>query len=357
MVLDLGVAVAQRGPVSESETAETAPTQARGADVPRGRREDVSARVGKTGGVRRSDGSQAGSNEWPEEVLREFARHLRGERDVSAHTLRAYLGDVTDLLDFARQASVDGLADLDVHVLRSWLAAQHADGRSRATLARRTASVRVFTAYAHRRKLLPTDPGLLLGTPKYGRTLPKVLRQDEAATLLDQRPDDPEGLRDRAVLELLYGSAIRVAELCGLDVDDIDAARRTVRVFGKGGKERTVPTSIPAARAIEEWLRFGRPSLARANSGPALLLGLRGGRLHPTVVRRIVHRVLADHGLPDMGPHGLRHTAATHLIEGGADLRSVQEILGHSSLATTQLYTHVSTERLKNAYRQAHPRA
>jgi integrase/recombinase XerC len=159
------------------------------------------------------------------------------------------------------------------------------------------------------------------------------------------------------VFELLYGSAIRIGELCGLDVDDVDLARRTIRVIGKGDKERTVPVSAPAARTVDAWLRRGRPGLVRDRSGPALLLGTRGGRLHPTVVRRGLHRRLAELGLPDMGPHGLRHSAATHLLEGGADLRSVQEILGHSSLATTQMYTHVTAERLRAAYRQAHPRA
>ncbi|GAA4626550.1 tyrosine recombinase XerC [Actinoallomurus vinaceus] len=369
-------------------------------------------------------------------AVAEFERHLRAERGLSAHTVRAYLGDVTDLLAHAHRMGLRDLAGLDVRMVRAWLAAQHALGRSRATLARRTASVRVFTAYAHRRGLLPIDPGPLLGTPKQGRTLPRVLRQDEAAALLDRRPprgrtaaaDDraydseqrtdgheepasdngtggrgegaaghpgsvsanaagghgkgtpggaansdggslgegsgaPESgvdavaLRDQAVLELLYGSAIRIAELCGLAVDDVDLARRTIRVIGKGDKERTVPMSAPAARAVDAWLCRGRPGLVRDRSGPALFLGTRGGRLHPTVVRRDLHRRLAELGLPDMGPHGLRHSAATHLLEGGADLRSVQEILGHSSLATTQVYTHVSAERLRAAYRQAHPRA
>jgi site-specific recombinase XerD len=325
-------------------------------------------------------------------ALDEYERHLRAERGLSPHTVRAYIGDVADLLAHAHRMGAEDVACLDIRMLRAWLAAQHALGRSRATLARRTASVRVFTAYAHRRGLLKVDPGPLLGTPKRAGTLPRVLRQDEAAALLGRRPGNPtpagqvpggrapgerahdesgrqpEGghgsghsdapwLRDRAVLELLYGSAVRVGELCGLDVDDIDAGRRTVRVLGKGGKERTVPMSAPAARALEAWLRRGRPGLARDGSGAALFLGTRGGRLHPTVVRRVVHRWLAEENLPDMGPHGLRHSAATHLLEGGADLRSVQEILGHSSLATTQLYTHVSAERLRQAYRQAHPRA
>jgi site-specific recombinase XerD len=288
-----------------------------------------------------------------EEILAGFERHLQAERNLSAHTVRAYVGDVTHLLEHA------GDGELDIHVLRSWLAAQHSAGLSRSTLARRTAAARSFTAYAHRRGILADDPGPLLGTPKSGRPLPKVLRLDEAAALLDTAADsdDPQELRDRAVLELLYASGLRVGELCGLDVDDLDDGRRTVRVLGKGARERTVPMGIPAANAIEDWLRRGRPALVGAGSGPALFLGARGGRLHPTIVRRVLHERLARGELTDLTPHGLRHSAATHLLEGGADLRSVQEILGHSSLATTQLYTHVSAERLKSSYRQAHPRA
>jgi site-specific recombinase XerD len=304
------------------------------------------------------------------EALREYERHLRAERGLSPHTLRAYLGDITDLLWYAARAGASGVSDLDVHLVREWLAGQHGRGLSRATLARRTAAVRTFTRYAHRSGLLEPDPGLLLGTPKQERTLPKVLRQDEAAAVLDGiRParSDPHDaraadgasatLRDRAVLELLYATGIRVSELCGLDIDDLDREHRTVRVFGKGAKERVVPMGAPAVRAIEDWLLRGRPALATERSGPALFLGARGGRLHPTSARRIVHAWVAAANVPDVGPHGVRHSTATHLLEGGADLRSVQEMLGHASLQTTQLYTHVSAERLTQAYRQAHPRA
>jgi site-specific recombinase XerD len=296
-------------------------------------------------------------------VLAEFERHLRLERSLSPHTVRAYITDIADLLVHCRRLGITGIEAIGVRVLRSWLARQHTLGRARATLSRRTAAARVFTAYAHRRGLLPADPGLLLGMPRQStRSLPKVLRRDEAAAMLRAAGDgverSPEALRDAAILELLYATGIRVGELCGLDVDDVDTGRRTVRVFGKGGKERTVPVGVPATRAVEHWRRLGRPLLAGERSGPALFLGVRGGRLHPGTARRVVHAALARAGeLPDMGPHGLRHSAATHLLEGGADLRSVQEILGHASLATTQRYTHVSAERLRRAYRQAHPRA
>jgi integrase/recombinase XerC len=296
-------------------------------------------------------------------ALADFERHLRAERGLSPHTVRAYLGDVADLLSHAAEAGAGSPGGLDVQAVRAWLARQHAGGKARSTLARRTAAARTFTAYAHRRGLLGSDPGPLLGSPKRLRDLPKVLRQSEAAAVLEaapagEGPRGPAGLRDQAVLELLYATGIRVGELCGLDVDDLDLERRTVRVLGKGRKERTVPMGVPAVRALEDWLRRGRPALARERSGPALFLGTRGGRLHPTSARRLVHARIAEAGdVPDTGPHGLRHSAATHLLEGGADLRSVQEILGHASLQTTQLYTHVTAERLKATYRQAHPRA
>lgn len=293
------------------------------------------------------------------EAVDEFGRHLHAERGVSPHTLRAYLGDLADLCAYASDVGVTDPAGLDVSLLRAWLARQHALGRARATLARRTAAVRAFTHHLHRRGLLESDPGLLLGTPKKRRDLPGVLTQDDAARLLDTLDaEGPMGLRDLAVLEVLYGTGVRVSELCGLDVDDLDTGRRTIRVLGKGNRERTVPMGEPAVRAVDDWLRAGRPAVATEDSGPALFLGARGGRLHPTSARRIVHSRISDAGtMPDLSPHGLRHTAATHLLEGGADLRSVQEILGHASLQTTQLYTHVSAERLKQVHRQAHPRA
>ncbi|GLZ07138.1 tyrosine recombinase XerC [Actinomadura sp. NBRC 104412] len=301
--------------------------------------------------------TEAGDGELPEAVA-EFGRYLRGERDVSPHTLRAYEGDLRDLCRYAAEVGVRKVSELDVNVLRAWLALQHADGLSRATLARRTAAARAFTAHLHRRRVITHDPGQLLGTPKRHRDLPRVLDQDEAARLLDEMDaEGPLGLRDQAVLELLYGTGVRVGELCGLDIDDLDTGRGTVRVLGKGGKERTVPLGEPAARAVATWLSAGRPALANERSGPALFLGARGGRLHANTVRRIVHGRIAEVGdVPDLAPHGLRHSAATHLLEGGADLRSVQEILGHASLQTTQIYTHVTPERLRQVHRQAHPR-
>lgn len=292
-----------------------------------------------------------------------FRRHLEAERDLSAHTVRAYVGDVNALLTHAAGRGAGDPELLDVGALRSWLGAQAAAGAARSTLARRTASAKVFTAWCHRRGLLPTDPGLLLGSARPHRTLPGILRQGQAQALMDlavaaAQDGAPSGLRDRAVVELLYASGVRVGELVGLDVDDYDRSRRVVRVLGKGRKERTVPIGLPAAQALDGWLSAGRGAFVSSGSGAAIFLGERGGRLDQRAVRRLVHRLVAEvPGAPDLGPHGLRHTAATHLLEGGADLRSVQELLGHATLATTQIYTHVSVERLKATYEQAHPRA
>ena len=299
-------------------------------------------------------------------ALADFCRHLAAERALSRHTVRAYHGDIQSLLEYAARSGIEDPGSLDLITLRGWLAGQHQAGAARTTLARRGAAARAFTAYAHRQGWLAVDPGQQLGTPKAHRVLPEVLRKDEINRALaasedraQQAPAAGEGndaaalaMRDVAVLELLYASAIRVSELCELDLGGLDQGRRTVRVLGKGGKERVVPVGVPALRAVARWEEAGRPVLVGKRSGAALFLGARGGRLDPRTARRIVHDRLRA-----VGPHAIRHTAATHLLEGGADLRSVQEILGHSSPATTQIYTHVSAERLKASYRQAHPRA
>jgi integrase/recombinase XerC len=300
-------------------------------------------------------------------ALEAFGRHLDAERALSRHTVRAYSGDVQSLLEHAARCGVVDPGQLDVPTLRGWLAGQHQAGAARATLARRGAAARAFTAFAHRQGWLSSDPGVQLGTPKARRTLPRVLHQEAMSSILasceDQvrrqlaqgQPEAALAMRDAAILELLYASAIRVSELCGMDFESLDEGRRTIRVLGKGGKERVVPVGIPAMRAVTRWIEEGRPVIAGARSGPALFLGARGGRIDPRTARRVVHARTRE-GL-DAGPHAIRHTAATHLLEGGADLRSVQEILGHASPATTQIYTHVSAERLKASYRQAHPRA
>ncbi|MET8311946.1 tyrosine recombinase XerC [Micromonospora sp. NPDC005173] len=345
------------------------------------------------------------------DAVDDFAEHLSGVRSRSSHTVRAYVTDLVSLLDHAVRMGCVDLAELDLSVLRSWLARQRTTGAARASLARRAASARAFSAWAHRAGLLPADVGAALASPRAHRELPTVLRADQAAALVeaptrlppvptstlntpagpapagqtlgratpggptpggptpdgatpDATPGTAEGaaaeavrLRDRVLLELLYATGVRISEACGLDVGDVDHGRRVIRVFGKGGRERSVPYGVPAQRALDDWLSRGRPILAGARSGDALLLGARGGRLNPTTARQIVGGYAEATGLPRTSPHGLRHSAATHLLEGGADLRAVQELLGHSSLASTQIYTHVSVERLRAAYRQAHPRA
>jgi integrase/recombinase XerC len=299
-----------------------------------------------------------------EAVLEEFDDYLALERGRSDHTRRAYLGDLRSLFDFVADRVPDaGIAGLTLPILRSWLAALAASGAARTTLARRTSAVKTFTAWAVRRGLIASDPAARLQVPKARRTLPAVLRQDQAleamaAAKSGAQQGDPLALRDRLIVELLYASGIRVSELCGLDVDDVDTSRRLLRVLGKGNKQRTVPFGAPAQAALGAWLSDGRPALANADSGPALLLGARGRRLDPRQARTVVHQTMAAvDGAPDIGPHGLRHSAATHLLEGGADLRVVQELLGHSTLATTQLYTHVTVARLRAVHDQAHPRA
>jgi integrase/recombinase XerC len=306
------------------------------------------------------------SGELPEAmaaVLGEYERHLVSERDLTPHTVRAYVADISAMLDHVVRLGGSSVADIDLRSLRSWLAKQQTTGRSRTTIARRATAARVFTAWLNRTGRVPSDAGVLLGSPKSQRKLPAVLRQDEARQVIEAAAriaDDgsPVGVRDVAMLELLYATGIRVGELCGLDVDDIDFDRNVVRVLGKGRKERTVPFGHPAAAALKRWLQAGRPALRREGVGAAVFVGARGGRIDQRVVRDVVHRRIADvPGAPDLAPHGLRHSAATHLLEGGADLRTVQELLGHASMATTQIYTHVTSERLRKAYQQAHPRA
>ncbi|MBB5894127.1 tyrosine recombinase XerC [Kutzneria kofuensis] len=370
-----------------------------------------------------------------EAVLADYERHLRLERNLSEHTVRAYLGDVVSLLGHlapptpsddrigearARRGHTDGdhgggadstrpgsdavtratdtirsgagvegrttevtrlgvdsqaadtvdepplpvaVADIDLAALRGWLGGLRAAGASRSTLARRSAAARTFTAWARRRGHLATDPGQLLMAPRPHRTLPGVLRKEQAAAMLDAAESGAaEGaavaLRDQALLELLYATGVRVSELCGLNLGDVDYSSRVIRVLGKGGRERVVPFGAPAERALRRWLDEGRSALVRPDSPAALLLGARGGRLDQRTARKIVHGAVgAVPGAVDTGPHGLRHSAATHLLEGGADLRTVQELLGHATLATTQLYTHVTVERLKAIHERTHPRS
>lgn len=296
-------------------------------------------------------------------ALDAYERHLAAERNVAPATVHAYASDIRYLLEHAARCGAKDLDDIELQTLRSWLAKQRSLGKARPTLARRATAARVFTAWAVRTEQMQRDAGAQLRSPKSHRRLPATLSAREAGQLLDELAEpaargDPVASRDSAILELLYATGVRVGELVGLDVGDLDAERRVVRVFGKGRKERSVPFGVPASSAVDRWLSSGRPALAGPASGAALFVGVRGRRIGARAVRQVVHRRLrAVAGAPDTGPHGMRHTAATHLLEGGADLRSVQELLGHASLATTQIYTHVTTERLRAAYQQAHPRA
>jgi integrase/recombinase XerC len=291
-----------------------------------------------------------------------FERHLRFERGLSPHTVRAYLGDLDGLLRMLVSDGV-GLAELDLGVLRRWLAEQRSGGAGRRTLARRASSVRVFTAWATHTGRLEQDPGSRLAAPRPHRSLPSVLTVEQAAAMLaaattGAQEAEPIAVRDLLILELLYATGIRVSELCGLDIGDVAWERRTLRVLGKGNRERTVVFGLPAERALQRWLADARSALATAASPPALLLGARGGRLDPRAARTVVNSASeAVPGGPRLSPHGLRHSAATHLLNGGADLRSVQELLGHATLSTTQLYTHVTVDRLRAIHDQAHPRA
>ena len=350
------------------------------------------------------------------ELSEAWLRHLGLQRGLSEHTVRAYVSDVADLLTFLGvggdpdESIGPALRSLDLADLRAWLAEMSAAGSARATIARRSAAVRAFSTWAHRNCLISTDVAARLRSPRAEGRLPAVLTEEQATTLLAAAarraeeagaagvPVEVEGgverasgrtaetarsaetaksarsaksaktspedglaqqaiaLRDAALLEVLYATGVRVSELCGLDIADLDRSRRTLRVLGKGDKERTVPYGAPASQALENWLAV-RDRIALAAAGGALFVGVRGRRLDPRAVRDVVHRAAALAGVPDLGPHGLRHSAATHVLNGGADLRSVQELLGHSSLATTQRYTHVSAERLRAVYAQAFPRA
>ncbi|MBT0995724.1 tyrosine recombinase XerC [Cellulomonas sp. DKR-3] len=290
-------------------------------------------------------------------LLADFSDHLRAQRGLSEHTVRAYRGDVDALLGYAARHGARALGDVDLAVLRAWLASMAMNHRSRSTLARRGAAARTFFAWAQHTGRVGTDPAARLATAKAGSPLPDVLTQAQARAALDMLATlagdgDPVAVRDWCVLETLYATGVRVGELCGAGVGDVDLAARTLHVVGKGDKERVVPFGAPAARSLEAWLAV-RGRLA-GETTEALFVGARGGRIDARQVRTVVHRATTG---TDLAPHGMRHSAATHLLEGGSDLRSVQELLGHASLTTTQRYTHVSAERLRSAYAQAHPRA
>ena len=308
--------------------------------------------------------------DWPAAMrgdLLAYRGHLAVTRNLSAHTVRAYVSDLTQLGDYLLARAHRDYADADLRLLRGWLSTLHERGAERTSIARRATAVRVFYAWLAAAGRVEHDPTAALRSPKASRTLPPTLDRTAASVLFERlaakvdaaatETDRALALRDAAIVEVLYSSGLRVSELCGLGVRDLDWDRGLVRVLGKGAKERAVPLGGPAARAVNAWLDV-RAHLALDGSSDALFVGARGARVDARGVRRVVRAALdAVPDAPSLGPHGLRHAMATHLLEGGADLRSVQEMLGHASLATTQIYTHVTNERLKEAFRQAHPRA
>ena len=289
-------------------------------------------------------------------VVEEFSRHLNEERAHSLNTVRAYLGDLDSLIIHLKALGIEDISNLTIAHLRSWLANQQTKGASRTTLSRRATSIKLFTKWAHKNGMLANDVGANLVTPKAHRVLPAILDVKSADIAMQsleayaEESGELTAIRNLAMVEMLYASGARVSELCGLDIKDIDWERQTIRVLGKGNKERVIPIGRPAIAALEKWLQV-RSQLANEKSKDALFLGARGKRIDQRQVREVVYKTI------ELGPHALRHSAATHLLEGGADLRTVQEILGHASLSTTQIYTHVSAERLHSAFKQAHPRA
>ena len=305
------------------------------------------------------------SNDWFAPIVEDFVKYLAVEKNRSSNTVRTYRTDLELFLQFASNQGLKKLTDLELNTFRLWLANQKEKGSSNSTISRRSSTARVFSTWAFQKGLIESDPAIRLISPKVNKTLPKVLAKKQATALMQTAAnlEDEENsmalrMRDHAILEVLYSSGIRVGELTGLDIKDLDFSRCTMRVIGKGNKERVVPFGQPAKEALRSYLDKSRPEFINEKSGDALFVGSRGKRLDTRQVRRIVtSAILRVEGAPDISPHDLRHSAATHMLEGGADLRIVQELLGHSSLATTQKYTHVTIERLREVFANAHPRA
>jgi len=296
------------------------------------------------------------------QLVNKFIAHLAAAKGYSPNTQRAYQSDLTDLCEHLRVLGRVNAEEITLDDIRDWLYRISEAGAAKTTIARKSASVRAFTSWLERQGLHPTDLGQRLRTPKTARTLPKVVSRDVLADIFASlktgaETEAPARLLDQVVVELLYASGMRVSELVGLNLSDIDYSRKLLRVTGKGNKQRMVPYGAPAADALDLWIRKGRSALVTEQSGDALLLTAKGNRVNVRVVYGIVSGLLAQTPIGTAGPHALRHTAATHLLDGGADLRAVQEMLGHASLGTTQIYTHVSVERLKQGYQGAHPRA
>jgi integrase/recombinase XerC len=296
------------------------------------------------------------------ELIAQYEEHLVLVRNLAENSIRGYVSDLESFLKHIEKIGIEEFSHLELSHIRSWLAELQRSGVARATMARRIVSIRAFTYWAASQGWIRSDLGAELAIPKPHRTLPEVLDIADTQIVLasakaraDEDPN-PIAIRDLALIEVLYATGVRVSEICGLDIRSIDESRNTLQVMGKGSKERVVPMGIPAVYALRHYVEVARPELVSTKSGSAVFLGSRGSRIDQRTVREVVYQAMSAVG-SKMGPHGLRHTAATHLLEGGADLRTVQEILGHSSLATTQIYTHVSPDRLQKAFDNAHPRA
>jgi integrase/recombinase XerC len=290
-----------------------------------------------------------------------FLDHLAGARNLSPNTIAAYRRDLAHFDDFLERAGIDDLSKVSHRTLRSFLANQQTRGYARTTVARRSACLRAFFHFLTDTGLIDSDPSTTLTFPVKGRRLPRFLSETEAQALAEGSEGDSDlAPRDRAIIELLYATGMRVGELCGLRLTDVDLDAGVIRVIGKGDRERVVLAGRPAVRALNEYLLHVRPLLARAKGydGDIVFLGQRGSPIDPRQVRRIVDReAKAVVGGEGISPHTLRHTFATHLLTHGADLRSVQELLGHKNVATTQVYTHLTRAEVRKAYDKSHPRA
>lgn len=290
-----------------------------------------------------------------EKSIQDFTDFLTLSARKSPQTVKAYVGDVQSFLEYATAITSD-ITDIDQYVIREWLASDY-EHHQASTIGRRIASIRAFFKWAKSAGIVTVNPALAIKTPKKPQSLPKFLSQKQMTQMLQRESDDVIAVRDIAILELLYATAIRVSELCGLDIADINFEEMSIKVIGKGNKERIVPFGAPCRGAIEKWISL-RSSIKSVEKQPALFLGARGKRIDPRVVREVVYKTIEALGeIEKLGPHAIRHSAATHMMESGADLRTLQEILGHSNLSTTQIYTHVSVKRLQDVFNQAHPRA
>jgi integrase/recombinase XerC len=299
---------------------------------------------------------------WYESVLHRYVGYLSNGRGFSPNTVKAYETDLLEILTFASQRGITSYQDFSLDVIRDWLWQLSENGIAKSSVARKNSAVRSFTAWCYKNGVIDKDPGLRLRSPKLSKTLPKVVSRSSLQSIFESlesaaATNDAQALRDLLVVELLYATGARVSELVGLNLEDVDYGRRVLRLMGKGSKQRMVPFGEPANDALARWIRHGRPVLAAEGSPNALLLNSRGKRVGVRQVYGLVAALTSRTQTGTTGPHALRHSAATHLLDGGADLRAVQELLGHASLGTTQIYTHVSIDRLKDSYQQAHPRA